>query len=248
MTNYPVTNASHYLRREATFDRDLQAHYQQQQKGSYHVLDLACGEGGFLKKQIQSLGTNGIHWYGLDLSPDLLLHAKQLLADEWVMLSEGSADSLPYPDESMNYISNRYSFHHFLNKRGVIREIWRVLKPGGMLKMTNRSVFDEANSWLYLYFPNAFFEDCNRYWSREMLFGAMKQMGFHVQIHLKVTMKQEPLRHLLYLAEMQAFSSLTRLSGRDYQAGLSMMREKLRENPKSRIQTEQSEMVLYARK
>lgn len=46
---------------------------------------------------------------------------------------EGRADQLPYPDESFNRVFIGDALHHMGNQEGVLREVYRVLAPGGLL-------------------------------------------------------------------------------------------------------------------
>lgn len=46
---------------------------------------------------------------------------------------EGQPHALPFPNESFDAIVARYSMHHFPDQPGCIREIARILKPGGVL-------------------------------------------------------------------------------------------------------------------
>ena len=43
----------------------------------------------------------------------------------------GSAECLPLPDESVDVVVSRGSFYFWQDRAGGLREVWRVLRPGG---------------------------------------------------------------------------------------------------------------------
>jgi len=50
-----------------------------------------------------------------------------------VRFHEVTAESLPFPDASFDRVSALFSFHHMEDQGRALREIHRVLKPGGRL-------------------------------------------------------------------------------------------------------------------
>ncbi len=55
-----------------------------------------------------------------------------------VVLAEGSADRLPHPDGHFDKVFEANSFHIWPDQAGALREIHRVLKPGGQLMLCLR--------------------------------------------------------------------------------------------------------------
>jgi len=99
------------------------------------ALELGCGTGVFLEKVARSGAT--IH--GLDLSLDLLAQARlRLAAANNVHLDRGNAEAMTYPDAHFDAAYGSSVLHH-LDLDGALREVHRVLKPGG------RIVFAEPN-------------------------------------------------------------------------------------------------------
>lgn len=70
---------------------------------------------------------------GLDLTREMLAHARRLTAErsvanaEWVL---GDASRLPFGDGSFDLYTVRAAPHHFTDFDGFLREALRVLKPG----------------------------------------------------------------------------------------------------------------------
>lgn len=90
------------------------------------VLDVGCNSGEFMvmlrdKKQC------GV--YGLEYSPELVkkCHDKQL------DVRQGDAEHIPYPDATFDYVTLMEVLVHVHDPLQMLREIKRVLKPGGIL-------------------------------------------------------------------------------------------------------------------
>jgi ubiquinone/menaquinone biosynthesis C-methylase UbiE len=94
------------------------------------VLDVACGPG----LVACSLAEIAHHVTGLDLTPAMIEQARlrQRLNDltnlTWLV---GDAVPLRFPDAAFSVVLTRFSFHHFLDPKGVLAEMVRVCKSGG---------------------------------------------------------------------------------------------------------------------
>ena len=94
------------------------------------VLDIGCGW-GLLLKELHNL-SRGLKLYGIDISPNMVHVAKLKLAKiDDVEILEGSADNLPYKDNSFQYVTCILSFHHHPDSLRSLREMYRILKPNG---------------------------------------------------------------------------------------------------------------------
>jgi ubiquinone/menaquinone biosynthesis C-methylase UbiE len=99
------------------------------------ALELGCGTGVFLEKTARS----GATLHGLDLSEDLLAKARARLSGlSNLTLDQGNAEQMPYPAADFDTVYGSSVLHH-LDLDAALREIHRVLKPGGRL------VFAEPN-------------------------------------------------------------------------------------------------------
>ncbi|MEU7580003.1 bifunctional 2-polyprenyl-6-hydroxyphenol methylase/3-demethylubiquinol 3-O-methyltransferase UbiG [Streptomyces sp. NPDC041068] len=94
------------------------------------VLDVGCG-GGFTT---EFLGERGADVSGVDVSPDLVAaadrHARQ--AGLKIDYSVGRAERLPYPDASFSVVTCVDVLEHVASPGEVVREVHRVLAPGGV--------------------------------------------------------------------------------------------------------------------
>jgi arsenite methyltransferase len=103
------------------------------------VLDLGCGAGLDLYLYSQKVGPTG-QLYGLDLSKAMLDKAADSLAAmeirnvHWL---HAPADKIPLPDNSIDLVTANGIYNLSPDKDAVMREVARVLRPGG------RTIFAE---------------------------------------------------------------------------------------------------------
>lgn len=101
--------------------------------GQKRILDVGCGSGGQLLRFV-GYGALPINLYGIDLMPHRIEQARQRHpAINWHL---GSAHALPYPDASFDLVTSFIVFSSILDDSlclQVAGEMWRVLKPGGLI-------------------------------------------------------------------------------------------------------------------
>ena len=72
---------------------------------------------------------------GLDISPDMNALVKKNAGDyhlsERTQYRLGNCDRMPFEDQSFDAVFTNGSLHEWANPRAALKEIWRVLKPGG---------------------------------------------------------------------------------------------------------------------
>lgn len=93
-----------------------------------NVLDIACGNGTFLKMLSQY---NSFSGYGTDIAEKMIENAKRI--NPTMSFEVASCDNLPFKDESMDVVTVCAAFHHFPNVNRFAKEVFRVLKRDGMV-------------------------------------------------------------------------------------------------------------------
>jgi 2-polyprenyl-6-hydroxyphenyl methylase/3-demethylubiquinone-9 3-methyltransferase len=92
------------------------------------VLDIGCG-GGFLSNY---LAAEGHRVTGLDLSVSSLAVAKDYDLSGKALYVEGNAYALPFADHSLEVVTAMDFLEHVEDPALVVKEVGRVLKPGGI--------------------------------------------------------------------------------------------------------------------
>ncbi len=106
-------------------------------RSRHRVLDIGCGTGSLL---VLIKHTHpDIEVVGLDPDPRALARAtrKAQRSALSLQLDQGFADALPYPDDAFDRVFSSFMFHHLADadKVTTLREVRRVLKPGGRLHL-----------------------------------------------------------------------------------------------------------------
>lgn len=105
------------------------------------VLDVACGTGVLTLAAAEIAGGEG-HVAGLDANPAMLAVARcKAPGIEWL---EGTAEALPLPDESVDAVVSQFGFMFFDDPAGALREMMRVLRPGGRLAVAVCDAVDNS--------------------------------------------------------------------------------------------------------
>jgi ubiquinone/menaquinone biosynthesis C-methylase UbiE len=103
----------------------------------HRALDIGCGT-GTLAVLIKRLHPD-VEVVGLDPDPEALDRGRRKAqrASARVQFDQGFADRLPYQDASFDRVFSSLMFHHLGNdeKEATLREVRRVLRPGGILSL-----------------------------------------------------------------------------------------------------------------
>jgi demethylmenaquinone methyltransferase / 2-methoxy-6-polyprenyl-1,4-benzoquinol methylase len=103
------------------------------QKGQ-KALDLCCGTADWTIALAEAVGTEG-EVKGLDFSKNMLKIGEEKVKSRnlsQVELIHGNAMELPFEDNSFDYVTIGFGLRNVPDYMQVLREMNRVLKPGGM--------------------------------------------------------------------------------------------------------------------
>lgn len=105
------------------------------------VLDIGCGNGAFLGPAHAA----GARVVGVDFSHGMASAARDATA---APVANGDAMALPFPDDTFDTVLALWMLYHVPSIVGAVRELRRVLRPGGRLVVTTnsgtRSMIDEV--------------------------------------------------------------------------------------------------------
>src|SRR5215467_11974667 len=99
------------------------------------VLDVGTGPGTLVRELARSIPD--LQVYGIDLSEEMIglarAHARREQLEEQVHFESGDVAHLPYPDQSFDVVVSTISLHHWSELAQPLRELYRVLRPGGQV-------------------------------------------------------------------------------------------------------------------
>ena len=87
------------------------------------ILDLGCGDAQLTVR----LAATGAQVQGFDASPRMAAAARS----RGVSVDEGTAESLPYPDQTFDAVFSNAALHWMRDQDAMMGQVHRVLKPGG---------------------------------------------------------------------------------------------------------------------
>lgn len=98
------------------------------------MLDVATGTGDFA---LQALSLNPVKIIGVDISEGMLemgrKKVRRLGKSDLVELMSGDSENLHFADNKFDAVTVAFGVRNFENLEKGLREIFRVLRPGGML-------------------------------------------------------------------------------------------------------------------
>jgi len=96
----------------------------------HRVLDVACGTGVLAQAVAERVGPSG-STVGVDINEAMLSIAREKEpAIEW---RKAPAEALPFDDLSIDSVVSQFGLMYFEDQQLALREMMRVLKPGGTL-------------------------------------------------------------------------------------------------------------------
>ncbi len=113
-------------------------------------LDVGCGTGALL--QMVGRQNRDAKLFGVDLSDRMITVARSRVGEN-ADLRVSDSEELPFDNGHFDLITCTFSFHHYPNPQRVLREVVRVLAPGGRVIIADLSPFFPIREMLNLVVP-----------------------------------------------------------------------------------------------
>ncbi len=103
------------------------------------LLDLGCGTGHLLlafHEAVASGKAPKLRLFGIDLGAESVRICRERLSDAGIAdvdVREGDGANMPYSDSTIDVVVTSLSLHHWMEPISVFDEMYRVIRPGGLL-------------------------------------------------------------------------------------------------------------------
>lgn len=111
----------------------------------WRALDIATGAG----HTAAAFAPHVAHVIASDITREMLGEAEKLAAERGLAnmeTAEADAEALPFGDGAFDLVTSRIAPHHFPNPRQFVREVARVLKPGGLFALIDNIAPDAEST------------------------------------------------------------------------------------------------------
>jgi ubiquinone/menaquinone biosynthesis C-methylase UbiE len=137
------------------------------------ILDIGCGTGQLLRRTARRFPQ--AHMTGIDASEDMVRVA-QALVPEGALLRfvHAVAEQMPFDDGAFDVVVTTLSFHHWEDQPMALREVRRVLSPGGTFALVDALAVGMLRGRLTR-------SQHGRFYTPQVLEGMLRQAGFDVE-------------------------------------------------------------------
>jgi len=138
------------------------------------ILDLGCGyNANFIRK----ISNKNCHCFGLDISIN-----KELHLNNTTLAEHNLNNKLPFDDNIFDVVISLANLEHLQDLKFAFKEIFRVLKPGGILLLTTPSIYAKPvleflSFKLHLVSENEI-RDHKNYFNKKILSDMCREVGF----------------------------------------------------------------------
>ena len=113
-----------------------------------HILDVGCGGGANIAKMLKEVPESVVD--GLDYSEESVAFSRKVNAAELgkrCTIHQGDVASLPYSDQSLDYVTAFETIYFWPDIDAAFREIKRALKPAGVFFLCCESDDADDTTW-----------------------------------------------------------------------------------------------------
>lgn len=183
------------------------------------ILDIGCGDGYYLHL-LSSLGID-VDLTGTDFDRDALKSARRNLKGKKIKLIYADLmDKLPFPKNSFDKITMSEVAEHLPNDLKGLKEVYRVLKPGGTICLSvpnfnypflwdplNWTLQHLFNTHIKRGFWSGIWNQHIRLYKPRKIYGVVKKAGFRIKEAKSLTWWCLPFNHnLINLVARQLYS------------------------------------------
>lgn len=106
----------------------------------HHILDVGCGTGALLRRAAQRFPEADL--VGVDAASEMIKMARESSqADAALLFVRAHAEHLPFAEAEFDLVLSTASFHHWADQARGLREVSRVLSPGGLFVLADHFAF-----------------------------------------------------------------------------------------------------------
>lgn len=185
------------------------------------LIDLGCGTGRFTGPLAEQLGASVI---GVDPSQKMLREAT--CSGPYITYLAGSAEFLSFRTSIAALIFMSNALHHVKTPITALREMWRVLKPHGIVFVRNYSCENLASLHYLRFFPEAMQLSRNMLWPRSTLIEYFTANGFTKLSQGTVHQETSPdLDGYLSKIESRVYSDLALIEDDAFERGMARIKD-----------------------
>ena len=189
------------------------------------VLDVGCGTGRFaVRVRRHHEGES----YSVDSSVEMLKRAAARATPRPIHWAAGDAHLLPLKSGSVDCAYMTMVVHHIENRVTALREIRRVLAPGGRCLILTSS-HSSIRAHVLRHFPGVVATDLKRFPPIPVLKANMRRAGFK-NVRSRLVRHQEkeiPVEKYLGMVRNKYISTFTVMDERKFERGLKVFEAKL---------------------
>ena len=147
------------------------------------VTDIGCGPGAFLSMVEETFPD--IQLNALDLSEGMIRETRERISST-AIATVGDSEKMPLESEQYQVVTCNMSIHHYPHPQNAVNEMFRILKPGGVLLLNDMDCIAPIRAvanWLFPKLPGG---DVKMY-SREETERMVRSAGFQKIRYRKIS-------------------------------------------------------------
>ena len=144
------------------------------------VLDVGCGDGFFTAQILQRFNLKNV--YGLDISSKAVDLAR--LKHPEIDFQQSALNHIPEETNSIDSVTMIEVIEHLVDIEGTLKELFRVMKPGGILLITTTDFNWLKQVIIAIFFFEKYFYPTNphiRFFKKSTLADVLSKNGFSIK-------------------------------------------------------------------